>query len=366
MALTVEELAARVRELEGELARLRSAALVPVAGTVSVGIKGGTSHTVMGAEEMVLQVGADDAISYVNPPMARLLGIPDRKGALGLPFAQFDHGPIGDGVLAALVQMGRRSEDLHLLERPCPGLPLGLLPPSKGARPATDPVLRFSVAGVQGRVQITAQDVTPLKWLESPFSRCGSPAVIEQMHETGLKGLFTMERRTLSVLFVDMRGFTKLSQSLEPEQVGELVGSFLASMVACVEKVDGTIDNYVGDKVMAFFGAPVERADHAMRALVCAVEMQRADAASASPRGPSSSATSARRRAWSTRRSGTRQTWRHGSAAQRRRARSSRSSPCTRPRRSRESSTRPACRSPTWGSAPEGGCRSRTSPSRSR
>ena len=262
MTRTVEELEARVKELEAEVGRLKSAAVMPVTGTIAIGAPGGRSHTVLGAEEMVLQVGPDDAIGYVNAPMAKLLGIPDRKLALGLPYAQFDHGPIGDGVIAALVQMGRRSEELHLLERACPGLPLDLLPPSKGARPTTDPVLRFSAAGVKGRVQITAQDVTLLKWLESTFSRYVSPAVIEQMHQTGSENFMRMERRTLSVLFVDMRGFTRLSQNLEPEGVGEMVNSFLASMVACVEKLDGTIDKYVGDNVMAFFGAPVSHPDH--------------------------------------------------------------------------------------------------------
>ncbi|MFA6033034.1 MAG: adenylate/guanylate cyclase domain-containing protein, partial [Myxococcota bacterium] len=123
-------------------------------------------------------------------------------------------------------------------------------------------------------VQVVAQDVTWLKWLEGTFSRYVSPAVIEQMQQMQSEDLLRMERRTLSVLFVDMRGFTRLSQNLPPEGVGEMVNSFLASMVSCVEKLDGTIDKYVGDNVMAFFGAPVCHPDHAMRALVCAVEMQ--------------------------------------------------------------------------------------------
>jgi len=275
MTKTVEELEARVGELEREVERLRSATIMPVTGTIAVGHRGGTSHTVLGAEEMVLQIGPDDAVGYVNAPMAKLLGIPDRRHVLGMPFPPFDHGPIGDGVITALVQMGRRSDDLHILERACPDLPLDRLPAAKGARPSTDPVLRFTAAGTQGRVQITAQDVTLLKWLETTFSRYVSPAVIEKMHQLPSEHLLQMERRTLSVLFVDMRGFTRLSQNLEPEGVGELVNSFLASMVACIEALDGTIDKYVGDNVMAFFGAPVAHEDHAVRALVCAAEMQR-------------------------------------------------------------------------------------------
>ena len=74
MTSTVEELEARVKELEAEVTRLRSAAVMPVTGTIAVGVPNGRSHTVLGAEEMVLQVGPDDAVGYVNAPMAKLLG----------------------------------------------------------------------------------------------------------------------------------------------------------------------------------------------------------------------------------------------------------------------------------------------------
>ncbi|MFA6033035.1 MAG: hypothetical protein WC889_09065, partial [Myxococcota bacterium] len=147
MPKSVEELESRVKELEREIERLRAYQIAPVTGTIARGMGGPSRMTVMGAEEMLLQVGPDDTIGYMNPPMARLLGVPDRKLALGLPFSSFDHGLIGEGVISALVQMGRRSEEMHILERPCPGLPVENLPPSKGARPAGDPVLRFCASG---------------------------------------------------------------------------------------------------------------------------------------------------------------------------------------------------------------------------
>lgn len=276
--MTAEELQARVVELEREVARLRAVVAMPVTGTIAVAGSRGRSLTVAGAEEMILQVNADDRVGYANAPMATLLGMPDRKLAIGQPYDAFDHGPIGDGVLAALVQLGRGGEEPRVLERACPGLPPDRLPPSPGTRPAGEPVLRFVAAGVQGRVQITAQDVTRLRWLEGTFSRYVSPAVIEQMHQAGAGDLMRMERRVLTVLFVDMRGFTRLSQGLQPEGVGELVNAFLASMGACIEALDGTVDKYAGDNVMAFFGAPLDQPDHALRALVCAAEMQRANA----------------------------------------------------------------------------------------
>lgn len=279
MARTAEELEARVAELEREVARLHASAAMPVTGTIAAGGSRGRSLTVSGAEEMILQVNADDRVGYANAPMATLLGMGDRKAAIGQPFQAFDQGPVGEGVLAALVQMGRCGDEPRVLERACPGLPPDRLPPTPGERPAGDPVLRFVAAGVQGRVQVTAQDVTRLRWLEGTFSRYVSPAVIEQMHRAGAGDWMRMERRVLTVLFVDMRGFTRLCQPLPPEGVGELVNAFLADMGACVEALDGTIDKYAGDNVMAFFGAPLEQPDHALRALVCAAEMQRRNAA---------------------------------------------------------------------------------------
>ncbi len=278
MAKTVEELEARVADLEAEVRRLQTATLVPMTGTFTMVPRSRTNTTTMlGAEEMGLAVAVDDTIGFLNGPMARLLGISDRKAAMGTHYGAYDQGPLGVGALATLIRLARSSSEPTVIERTCPDLSLERLPRSKGARPVGDPVLRFTAIGIQGRVQITAQDVTLLKWLENTFSRYVSPAVIEQMHQLPADHLMTMERRTLSVLFVDMRGFTALSQNLEPEGVGELVNSYLASMVACVEALDGTIDKYVGDNVMAFFGAPVPHADHALRALVCAAEMQRAN-----------------------------------------------------------------------------------------
>jgi len=272
---TLEELESRVKELEAENARLRNAAAVAITGTMAVGSRSSGGLTVMGAEEMVLQVGPDDKIGYVNGPMAKLLGIPDRKAALGRPFSLWDRGPIGEGVIAALIQVARNSEEQHVLERACPGLPLSLLPETKGVRPAGDTILRFTAAGVKGRVQIAVQDVTRLRWLENTFSRYVAPAVIEAMQGMEAENFLSTERKTLTILFGDMRGFTAISQTLAPEQVLEMVNSFLGNMVECIERMDGTIDKFVGDEVMAIFGAPMPQPDHAIRALVCAVEMQR-------------------------------------------------------------------------------------------
>ena len=236
------------------------------------------SLTVLGVEEMVLQVMPDDTIGYVNAPMAKLLGMPDRRKPLGSALDHWDHGPIGEGVLAGLCQVARTSHESHVLERSCTDVPHERLPDIALPESVEARLLRFTAAGQKGRVQIVAQDVTRLRWLECTFSRYVSPKVIERMQNLSASEFLGMERKELTVLFGDLRGFTAMCQQLPPEEVQETVNSFLGNMVDAIERLDGTIDKFVGDEVMAIFGAPVDQPDHAIRALVCAVEMQKAHA----------------------------------------------------------------------------------------
>ncbi|MBN2497015.1 MAG: adenylate/guanylate cyclase domain-containing protein [Deltaproteobacteria bacterium] len=273
-ARTPEELETENAALRAELEKLRRAATTALTRKTLAGPSRTAGLTVLGAEEMILQVHVDDTISYVNPPMATLLGMPDRRSALGSPLSGWDHGPVGERVFTALVDMARGSEGPHAIEGACPGLGSDRLPGASAPRPAGDPILRFTATEKNGRVQVVVQDVTRLAWLEQTFSRYVSPAVIEKMQTLDTRAFLYMERKELTVLFGDLRGFTAMSQELPPEQVQEVVNSFLAGMVHCIEGWEGTVDKFVGDEVMAIFGAPVPQQDHALRALGCAMEMQ--------------------------------------------------------------------------------------------
>ncbi len=82
------------------------------------------------------------------------------------------------------------------------------------------------------------------------------------------------ERRQLSMLFSDIRGFTTLSERAEPEALGQALNVHLTQLTEAVFQHGGTLDKYMGDCVMAFFGAPVHHADHAARAVAAALAMQ--------------------------------------------------------------------------------------------
>jgi adenylate cyclase len=84
------------------------------------------------------------------------------------------------------------------------------------------------------------------------------------------------QRRRITVLFADMVGFTDLSESLEPEELAEVLNGYLREMTAAVLAHGGSLDNFIGDGVMAVFGAPQERpeAEQAWAAVQAATEMR--------------------------------------------------------------------------------------------
>jgi adenylate cyclase len=81
------------------------------------------------------------------------------------------------------------------------------------------------------------------------------------------------DKKRLSVMFSDIRGFTTISEKLSPENLVKLLNEYLTAMTNIVFKHDGLLDKYIGDAIMAVFGAPIEQPDHAQRACRTAVEM---------------------------------------------------------------------------------------------
>lgn len=84
------------------------------------------------------------------------------------------------------------------------------------------------------------------------------------------------ERRQITIIFADIRGFTTVAEQLAPERVVTLLNDYLAAMTDVVFKYDGTVDKFLGDGLMAMFGAPLGHSDDVRRALACAKEMQTA------------------------------------------------------------------------------------------
>jgi len=111
--------------------------------------------------------------------------------------------------------------------------------------------------------------------LRSAFGRSVGPKVMEAILASGrdfLKG----ERSKITVLFSDMRSFTSVAERTEAESLVTVLNEHLEAMTAIIMRHEGTLDKFVGDEVMALFGAPLPLEDHALRAVRTALEMQRA------------------------------------------------------------------------------------------
>ncbi len=113
--------------------------------------------------------------------------------------------------------------------------------------------------------------------LSQLFGQYVPPELVDEMNEDPARYSMSGHRADLSVMFADVRGFTTLSEQLEPKALGDLM-NVLHTALSRVIRADhrGTIDKYIGDGVMAFWGAPVARTDHAAAAVAAALDMQRA------------------------------------------------------------------------------------------
>ncbi len=111
-------------------------------------------------------------------------------------------------------------------------------------------------------------------FLYQTFQSYFAPSVMNKILSDPEK-LESSERKVLTVLFTDISGFTAWSSTREPEEIHSTLNEYYSEMARIVFKYEGTIDKYMGDGMMAFYGDPVDYDDHALRAVKTAIDMQR-------------------------------------------------------------------------------------------
>ncbi len=114
------------------------------------------------------------------------------------------------------------------------------------------------------------------KYIRQTFSKFVSKSVVDELLKDPEKVKLGGEKKVLTVLFSDIRGFTSISEKLTPEELVEHLNEYLQSMTEIVFKYNGTLDKYVGDEIMAFWGAPAPQEDHALLACRASLEMMEA------------------------------------------------------------------------------------------
>lgn len=107
------------------------------------------------------------------------------------------------------------------------------------------------------------------------FSLYVSPEVVDHVMAHPERLALGGERREVTMMFTDLEGFTTLSERLEAEKVASILNQHFTRATAIVKRHGGTVNRFIGDAIMAMWGAPVEDADQAYRAVAAAVEMQR-------------------------------------------------------------------------------------------
>ena len=216
----------------------------------------------------VITTDAANEITLCNNAAATILGIPSEK-------------LIGTALHATLSELSTdlpsKVEDVKVGDKRFIGFEVHTQLESRG-----EVDLSFNISPLKSADQkshglaIVVEDQTERKRLEaqrSLFERMVSPAVIDQLDPDSLQ--LGGERKRISALFADIRGYTSFSESLDPEALVNVLNQYLAIATDAVLKEEGTIDKFQGDAIMAWFNAPIPQSEHELRAARAAIMIQR-------------------------------------------------------------------------------------------
>lgn len=133
------------------------------------------------------------------------------------------------------------------------------------------PPLTGLIASAGGITIYTARNAAKIR---STFGRYLSTEIVNTLLESPQGVKLGGERRTITILTSDLRGFTAVSEEFAPEEVVKILNYYLGYMANIITEYQGTIDEFMGDGILVLFGAPVARKDDADRAIACAIAMQ--------------------------------------------------------------------------------------------
>ena len=111
--------------------------------------------------------------------------------------------------------------------------------------------------------------------IRTNLSRYLSPQVVEDIIHKDVEVNLGGDRKVVTILFMDLIGFTSLSEKLQPEEVVSILNEYFTEMSKGIFKWQGTLDKFAGDQIMAFWGAPFEQPNHAELAVQCALEVSK-------------------------------------------------------------------------------------------
>ncbi|HUP55884.1 MAG TPA: adenylate/guanylate cyclase domain-containing protein, partial [Bdellovibrionota bacterium] len=136
--------------------------------------------------------------------------------------------------------------------------------------------LEFALLFIVTFVMKYMEEETNKKFIRSAFSKYVAPAIVDSIMKDPTKLSLGGERRELTILFSDIRGFTTFSEAMDAKKLSQFLNDYLGIMTKLVFANEGTLDKYIGDAVMAFWGAPLDQPHHAFNACKTAMAMMHA------------------------------------------------------------------------------------------
>ncbi|MDT8379601.1 MAG: adenylate/guanylate cyclase domain-containing protein [Desulfotignum sp.] len=123
-------------------------------------------------------------------------------------------------------------------------------------------------------IRVSEQRLQLVRFIKDTFGRYLSKKVVEEILSSDKGRQIGGTRKTVTVLMADLRGFTTISESRDPEEMVQLLNRYLKQMSTIILAYDGMIDEIIGDAILAVFGAPEAHENDPQRAVACAIEMQ--------------------------------------------------------------------------------------------
>ncbi len=169
---------------------------------------------------------------------------------------------------------------LHLIEKTVTTQLPVLEKNSECSTISTDTVVDFSVSPLKNNVDeisgivVTVQDLSNENRIKNMFKRYVSDNVVDQLLGDHTKLKLGGEKKEITVLFSDLRGFTSMSEKMEPEEVVSTLNDYFSEMIGIIFENGGTLDKIIGDELMAVFGTPISAPDDVVRAVRTATKMR--------------------------------------------------------------------------------------------
>ena len=140
--------------------------------------------------------------------------------------------------------------------------------------PLTTPVAALLLGLLSGALVTGRQLRRQRARVRRVFAQYVPAPVVDRLVDTPAEALFAGQRQEITCLFTDIAGFTRLAERMDPVRLVEMMNRYFDGLTRILHRHGGTVDKFIGDAVLAFFGAPLGQADHADRAVAAAIDIE--------------------------------------------------------------------------------------------